>query len=81
MPLVIPVDGKREPIKGPLTLTTFKTILGGPPEFIDLSYGDILVVNSQSWGQGPINLAASRLAGLKSPIYGSAIVCSLEDIA
>lgn len=77
MAFLIPVDGSRKPIKGPFTLTALQTLLGGPIEFIDLSYGDMLVVNSL--GYGPINPVSQVL--VQQTVHGPVVLCSPEDIA
>lgn len=77
MAFFIPAEGSRKPIKGPFTLTALQTILGGPIEFIDLSYGDVLVVNSL--GIGPINPVSCALT--PRMVLGPVVICSPEDIA
>jgi len=74
---LIPTEGARKPIKGPFTLTALKNFVGGPIEFIDLSYGDVLVINST--GLGPINAVSCSL--VRRLVHGPAVLCSPEDIA
>jgi hypothetical protein len=74
---LIPTEGSRQPIKGPFTLTALKTFVGGPIEFIDLSYGDVLVINST--GLGAINPVSHTL--VKQMVHGPVVICAPEDIS
>jgi len=66
----------------PLTLTALQLFVGGFVYFVELSTGDLMVVNEASRDQiGFYNPTASPLAGKAGPIYGDAILCSPAEIA
>lgn len=69
-------------IPTPLTLTQLQTCVGGFIKFIELSTGDLLVVNEASLdGIAPFNSEASSLAGKAGPIHGDVVFCSPTEIA
>ncbi len=76
----IPVNGAiRKDVKTPLTLTALQTFVGGFIRFVELSSGDLMVVNEASVdGLGFLNPNASSLAGY--PVYGSVVMCIPEEI-
>jgi hypothetical protein len=68
-------------IKTPLTLTALQIFVGGFIRFVELSSGDLMVVNEASAdGIGFYNPTASQLAGNAGPIYGDAVLCTPEEI-
>lgn len=74
----LPCDRNAEAANPPLTLTALQVFVGGFIKFVELSSGDLLVVNEvQTFA--PLNQTASRLAG--TPIYGHAVICLPEEIA
>lgn len=80
----IPVEGRVHRLETPLTLTQLKLLVGGEVQLVETaewSTEDLVVVQKDSWGNRPINPSASSIAGLKSPIYGNAVVCAHDDIA
>lgn len=66
-------------IETPLTLTQLQILVGGFIHFIELTSGDLLVVNEAAPELAPINLTASTFAG--RDIYGDVVLCSPKDIA
>ncbi len=69
-------------IATPLTLTQMQLKVGGFIKFVDLSSGDIMVINeSATEFPGLHNPTASQLAGSAGPIFGDAIICSPSEIA
>ena len=65
----------------PITLTAFQSYVGGFVKFIELSCGDLMVVNEAATELAPLNQAATDIAGRAGPIYGHAVHCSPEEIA
>ena len=78
----IPYDKPmRNKIPVPLTLTALQEYVGGFIKFIELTCGDIMVVNEAASEFAPINHTANDLAGSAGPIYGHAVLCLPEEIA
>jgi len=74
--------GIDQDIATPLTLTALQIAVGGFIHFVELSSGDLMVVNEASRdGLGFHNPTASSLAGKAGPIYGDVILCSPSEIA
>jgi len=68
-------------IKTPLTLTALQLFVGGLIRFVELSSGDVMVVNEAYLdGLAFYNPAASQLAGKAGPIYGDAVLCESSEI-
>lgn len=78
----ITVNGTiHQDIYTPLTLTALQIFVGGFIHFIELSSGDLMIVNEASRdGLGFHNPTASQLAGKAGPIFGDAILCSPQEI-
>ncbi|MGH7192224.1 MAG: DUF3846 domain-containing protein [Candidatus Saccharimonadales bacterium] len=81
MATFIPVIGKATGVMSlPLTLTAMQTLVGGFIRFVDLTSGDVMVINESSLDRlGFYNKTASNLAG--QSIYGDVVVCEPTEIA
>ena len=80
MAKLIPLDGAIRILVSPLTLTALQGYVHGFVEFIELSSGDLIVVNEESLnGLGGLNMSASALAG--QLIYGHVVLCEPNEIA
>ncbi len=67
-------------ITTPLTLTQLQTLIGGFIAFVDLTNGDMLVINEASRDRmGFHNQTASTLLG--KPVFGDVVLCSPSEIA
>jgi len=67
------------PSSTPLTLTELQGYVGGFIRFIELSCGDVMVVNEAGPAFAPVNHTASGLAC--QTIHGDVVLCSPEEIA
>jgi hypothetical protein len=76
----IPHDGPIQRLDGTFSLTRLQQLVGGEIELVTLRTDDVLVVQKDSWFRLPHNMNASSLAGLKPPVYGNAVICTLEEI-
>lgn len=79
MATYVPVEGKSIPLERPITLSSLQSYLHGFIDFIDLDFGDILVVNETAFERDPVNTTATLIAG--RPIYGDVILCRFGDLA
>lgn len=69
------------PSEIPLTLAQLQSYVGGFVQFVDLSCGDIMVVNEAGPAFAILNHTANDLAGPAGPIYGDVVLCSPPEIA
>lgn len=66
-------------IETPLTLTKLQTLVGGFIHFVELSSGDLMVVNEAAAQFAPLNPTATIIA--RRETHGDVVVCSPKDIA
>lgn len=78
MATFMPHDGKAVQVTKPLTLGTLQAYVQGFIRFIDLTSGDILVVNENTPPHIPVNTSATAIAGFE--VRGDAVLCSPEEI-
>ena len=74
-----PVEGDAQEVPTPLTLTALQGYVVGWINFIELSSGDVLVVNEMADGWTPMNINATYILGF--PVYGNVVLCSPSEIA
>lgn len=65
----------------PLTLTQLQGYVGGFIRFVELTCGDVMVVNEAGPAFSTVNHTANDLAGPAGPVYGDVVLCSPEEIA
>ena len=80
MARLLPYDGDVRNVPAPLTLTKLQEYVEGYIRFIELTSGDILVVNEAASEFGLVNHHANQFAGKHGPIYGNAVLCSPSEI-
>lgn len=82
MASLYPIDKPmRSQIPTPLTLTAMQRFVGGFIKFIELSCGDLMVVNEAAIAEtSALNVDATKLAGKSGPVYGTVIFCEPSEI-
>lgn len=66
-------------IETPLTLTQLQLLVGGFIRFVELTSGDLMVVNEAAESFAPFNPTASIIAN--RTICGDAVLCCPSEIA
>jgi hypothetical protein len=79
MARLIPHHGEVRDVATPLTLTDLQIYVGGFILFIELSSGDLLIVNESAEHFTPMNKTATTIAG--QPVYGDVVLCESGEIA